>query len=164
MSQSRMAGRALLAAVALAGATMAAGCGREAEDATPVAQGQSERAIENLARDVRVLGCLRAGEAANTFVVTASEAGPEGTTRTYALHYPAANQPDDLHDHVGRQVEVQGVVRAQDAVTSATPSTAPANEPVGTGAEPRVRTTTTLAVEHLEVNTLRPLGTACGER
>lgn len=164
MSQSRMAGSALIAVLALAGATMSAGCGRDAgDDVTPVAQGQTERAIENLARDVTVLGCLRAGEAANTFVVTASEAGPEGTTRTYALSYPA-DQPEDLQEHVGGQVEVQGIVRAQHAVTGATPSTPPANEPVGTGGEPRVQTTTTLAVEQLEVRTLRPLGEACAER
>jgi hypothetical protein len=164
MSQSRMAGSAVLAVFALVGAAASAGCGREADEAAPVAQQQAERSIDNIARNVTVQGCLRAGEAANTFVVTTSEAEQEGSTRTYALNYAAGSQPEDLQEHVGKRVEVQGVVRSQQAVTGQTPATPPANEPVGTGGEPRVQTSTTLAVEQLEVSALRPLADGCGEQ
>lgn len=164
MSQNRRAGSALLVALALAGAAVSAGCSKDADDAVPVAESQTQRATDNLARNVTIEGCLRAGEGATTFVVTSSRAEQDGSTRTYALNYPTNAPPADLRDHVGRQVVVEGVVRAQDAVTGVSAPTPPANDPVGTGGAPRVQTTTALAVEQLEVNALRPLDEACPDR
>lgn len=163
MLQIRIA-RSALAAVLTLAAAVSAGCGRGADEATPVAEQQSERSIDNIARNVTVQGCLHAGEAANTFVVTTSEAEGDGSTRTYALQYAAATPSGDLHAHVGKQVEVQGVVRSQQAVSGRSPATPPANEPVGTGGEPRVQTGTTLAVEQLEVSALRPIAETCDEK
>lgn len=161
MSQSRWMTSVALAALVLGGAA-GSGCGRDADETAPVPEGRSAQVVDNLARPVTVTGCLRAGESSTTFVLTTSETR-EGQTRTYALQYPPETKPEDLRDHIGRQVQVEGVVRSQQAVTGATPSTPPANDPVGTGGDPEVRTTTTLAVEQLEVRTLRPLNEACPE-
>jgi hypothetical protein len=154
------AGTALLTAALMTGALSAAACNRGAEETVPVAEMQTETPVEHLERPVSVTGCLLAGEAAETFVLTSSRAD-DGRTVTYALNLAPGMQAMDLRDHVGEQVAVEGVVRAQQAVTGYTPSAPPAGEPVGTTGEPAVQTTTELAVEQLQVEQLRPIGEPC---
>ncbi|CAN5506239.1 hypothetical protein BH23ACI1_BH23ACI1_24200 [soil metagenome] len=163
MSHKSFSGTALFTATVMVGALASSACNRGAQETVPVAEMQTESPVHVMERPVSVQGCLRAGEGGTTFVLTSSRAEDDGTTATYALHHPADMVPADLREHVGQQVHVEGVVRAQQALTGYTPSAPPANDPVGTGGEPAVSTTTELAVHQLEIKTLRPLGEACGD-
>lgn len=164
MSNSSFSGAALLTVAVMMGGLSSAACNRGGDETAPVAEVQTETPVQHLERPVAVQGCLRAGEAANSFVLTSSQAEQDGRTVTYALNYAAETPPTDLREHIGRQVHVEGVVRAQQAVKSYTPAAPAANEPVGTGGEPMVQTTTALVVQQLEVTSMRPLGAACGDR
>lgn len=164
MSNSSVSGAALLTAAVMVGGLSSAACSRDAEETAPVAEMQTETPVQHLERPVAVQGCLRAGEAPDTFVLTSSKAEQDGRTITYALNYAADAQPADLDDHIGREVHVEGVVRAQQGVKGYTPAAPAASEPVGTAGEPTVQSTTALAVRQLEVTSLRPLGEACGDR
>jgi hypothetical protein len=162
MSNSTSAVTALLTAALMTSALASGGCNRGAEETMPVAEMQTETPVEHMETPVNVTGCLRAGEAADTFVLTTSRAEEPGRPVTYALNFePGTTQ--DVREHVGQQVAIDGVVRAQQAVTGYTPSAPAANQPVGTAGEPTVQTTTELAVRQLQVNNLRPLGEACGD-
>ena len=161
LSMDVSARRGLLA-LALAAATVSAGaCNRGAQETVPVAELQSQTPTQEVNAPVNLTGCLMAGDAQGTFVLTTSEAQEQGRTATYALNYPAGLQPEDLREHVGRQVAVQGVVQTQQGVTAHTPGAPAASDAVGTAGQPTVATTTELAVRHLQVETLRPLDQAC---
>lgn len=164
MSHKSLSGTTLLTAAVMLGALSSTACNREADETAPAAEVRAEGPVQELARPVTVLGCLRAGEGGTTFVLTSSQAEQDGTTRTYTLKYPAGMEPADLREHLGNRVQVEGVVRAQQAISGYTPSAPAPNEPVGTGGEPTVQTATELTVLQLEVKTLRPLGDACGDR
>jgi hypothetical protein len=163
MPHTSFQGPVLFTAALMIGALSSTACNRPAEETAPLAETQAASTVEGLNRPVTVQGCLRAGEGGTTFVLTSSHA-EDGSTRTYALNYAAGTAPADLRDHIGNQVEVEGVVRSQDAVTARTPTTPAANDPVGTAGEPTVQTTTELAVQQLDVQALKPLGEACPDR
>jgi hypothetical protein len=163
MLKRTSAGPALLAAALMTGALSSGACNRGAEETAPVAEMQMETPVRSLETPVSVTGCLRAGEARETFVLTSSRADEEGRTVTYALNFVPGTDAQDLREHVGQQVAVEGIVRAQQTVAGYAPSAPAANEPVGTGGEATVQTSTNLAVEQLQVNELRPIGQPCGD-
>jgi hypothetical protein len=100
-----------------------------------------------------VTGCLRAGEAAETFVLTTS-----GTdVATYNL---VGVEGVNLHDHTGKQVEVNGVLVAQQQTASR--AAAPADDKAtGTAGTPSVETRTTVDIRQIEVNSIRRTGGDC---
>jgi hypothetical protein len=163
MSTRTSAGTALLTAALMTGALASTACNRGAEETMPVAEVQRETAVEGLERPVNVTGCLRAGDAAGTFVLTSTEAADQGRTMTYALNFRTDMNDEELREHVGEQVTVEGIVRSQQSASGYTPGAPAANEPVGTTGTPTVQTTTELAVQQLDVNELRPIGEACGQ-
>jgi hypothetical protein len=139
-----------------------AACGGNDDAAVPVAQSQTATPLQTANQPVTVSGCLRAGEAANTFVLTASQA-PETSsapTQTATYHLFDVNNLD-LRSQVGRRVEVSGTLRAQQAIATRTP-TRPADErATGTSGTPTVATTTELAIKEVDVNAIKPLGESC---
>jgi hypothetical protein len=108
---------------------------------------------------VDLSGCLRAGEAENTFVVTVSNAPDGGQPANYQL---AGIDGVKLRDHIGEQVEVRGVMTAEQQ--TATRAAAPADEKtIGTRGTPNVETWTVVDIRRLEVNAVKPLGRSCGK-
>jgi hypothetical protein len=107
-----------------------------------------------------VTGCLRAGEAGDTFVLTTSRTEDGTTPSTYHLTGAA---DIDLQDHVGKRIEVTGVVEAQSQIATRE-SAQPADKATGTAGSagtPSVQTTTGLSVQRLNVTAIKPAQGEC---
>ncbi len=145
---------ALAAAVAAALVIPSAGCNR-GEKTAPVSETQTQSPTVATNQPMTVTGCLRAGEAADTFVLTTS-----GTdVATYNL---VGREGINLADHVGHQVEVNGILVAQQATASRSDAPADSSRATGTaGGTPSVATRTTVDIRQFEVNTVRPTGQDC---
>ena len=152
----QMSGRVRWVCVMLIIIAAASACQRQ--DRTPSAQSQAASPMQTTSSPTTVTGCLRAGDASDTFVLTTARS-TDGQTATYQLHPIPGIQ---LAEHVGRQVEVNGVLRAQQEVSTSS-STQPAGKPTGTAGTPEVSTSTELAVRQLEVQQVRPVGEHCPE-
>jgi hypothetical protein len=103
-----------------------------------------------------VTGCLRAGEAANTFVLTA--AGAEGTAEPAT--YELVGTSVQLTDHIGDRVEVTGTLESEQDLRSRTSATE-AEKPKGTTGTPVVETQTKVEIRRLEVSAVRPISGDC---
>lgn len=148
---SRSAVAALVAAVAVTAA-----CSSEPE--VPPAQSQTQT-TQQLNTPASLTGCLRAGEAANTFVLTASATSADNSTpATYEL---TGSGGTDLREHVGRRVEVNGVISEQQHVATREPAQPADQKATGTTGTPTVQTSTQLAMRTVQVNSVRPLGESC---
>ena len=78
-----------------------------------------------------------------------------------AATYHLTGQPDvNFRDHVGRQVEVSGVLNAQQRIATRTTQD-PAPNATGTSGSPQVSSATQLDVKRLEVKSIKPLAGAC---
>jgi hypothetical protein len=141
--------------VALATLTVAAGACRQ--KATPTDETLTTTGEQPRLQPITVTGCLRAGEAENTFVLTTAQAAGAGETATYQL---TGLEGVNLRDHVGHQVEVSGTVRSEQDMASRSPDV-PATRARGTSGTPVVRTETELQVKRLEVSVLKPVGGEC---
>jgi hypothetical protein len=141
-------------AVALA-LVAAAACSGEPE--TPAAQSQT-RTTQQLNSPATLTGCLRAGEAANTFVLTASATSDGATPATYHLEGSGGT---NLKDHVGRRIEVNGLIADQQHVATREASQPADQKATGTSGTPTVQTGTQLALRTIQVKTIRPLQEAC---
>lgn len=155
MHRTPILSTAALAAALIAG-TFSAACGND-DKAVPAADMQTSTPVQATNQPLTVTGCLRAGEAMGTFVLTASQATQEQTA-TYQLT-PAQNV--DLTPSVGQRVEVQGVVRTQQEIAARTSATPADERATGTSGTPKVQTTTEVAIKQLDVSTVRPLGERC---
>lgn len=126
--------------------------------ATAVAESQAQTA-QPANQPMTISGCLKAGEAEGTFVLTAARtAGSSGETATYHLVGPQAN---NLQEHIGRQVQVSGTMQAQQEIASNAPAQ-PANErATGTTGTPTVQTRTEVDIRRLAVTSLKPIGDKC---
>ena len=131
-------------------------CNRE----PPVPAGQSQAATQPQATNqpATVQGCLRAGEAPDTFVLTGEKSTTGDRVATYQLQPAAANM--QLADHVDHQVEVTGTIVAQQEITTRS-SAQPAEKSTGTAGTPTVSTATELDIKRLNVTGVRPLGDKC---
>ena len=137
-------------------------CNRADEASPPVAEMQSASAPQATNAPVNVTGCLRAGEASGTFVLTTSDADAQGQTATYTLQMAQNAQQVNLQDHIGQRVQINGTLRSQQAVASTTPSTPAANaEPTGTAGTPTVQTRTEMDIKRLDVSSVRAVGGSC---
>jgi hypothetical protein len=123
----------------------------------PAAETQTATPVQTANTPTTVTGCLRAGDASDTFVLTAARAATGEQTATYQL-YP--EQGVQLADHIGHQVVVTGVLRAQQEVQSRS-TTEPAGKPTGTGGTPTVSTATALDIKQLNVQQVRPTAEKC---
>jgi hypothetical protein len=130
-----------------------AACARQ-DSATPDATTATAPQTRN--SPMTVAGCLRAGEADNTFVLNAAAAEGSPETATYQLVGEAAQ----LRDHIGRRVEVSGTLTAEQEVRSAGAAVAE-EKAKGTAGTPVVETRTKIEVKQLQVSSVRPLGESC---
>lgn len=148
----------LAAAIVLSFA--AAGCRSEPE--VPPATSQTQ-ASSQPNQPTNVTGCLRAGEAANTFVLTTTATGEASVPATYHL---TSTGNLNLQDHIGKRVEVAGVVEAQSQIATRE-SPQPADNATGTAGAPgtpTVQTGTRLNVQRMNVTNIRATGEDCGEQ
>jgi hypothetical protein len=141
-----------MTAVLIAGLSFgASGCKRDR--ATPVAESQTTSPERVTNQPMTVAGCLRAGEAADTFVLTTG-----GTdVATYNL---VGDTAVNLRDHVGKQVTVEGILTAQQATAARAATPAP-DRATGTAGTPTVETRTAVDIRRLEVRTVRPTTEDC---
>ncbi|HEY0875825.1 MAG TPA: hypothetical protein VGD94_20280 [Vicinamibacterales bacterium] len=136
----------------------AAGCGREEPEVPPAAaQSQSTSETE---RPAMVTGCLRAGDAADTFVLTTSRA--EDGTKPVTYHLtgdPGVN----LQDHIGERIQVTGIVdkQAQIAVREAPKPAENATGTAGSEPTPTVQTGAQLSIQRLKVTSVKPADGEC---
>src|SRR5688572_1478900 len=135
MKRTRRIGElVVVACIALA----AGGCQRN-ESAPPPAQAQSQSTLPANS-PTTITGCLKAGDAPDTFIVTTAKTEGGSETATYQL---VGNQGTKLSEHIGRQVEVGGVIRQTEELAS-TEAARPA-QPQGTAGsagQPTVETRT----------------------
>lgn len=135
------------------------GCGR-GEEQVPPAQTQTQT-TQPLNRQATVTGCLRAGDAENTYVLTTTRTENGVNPATYEL---AGNAGVNLQDHVGDRIEVTGMLTEQQHVAT-TDAPRPADEKAqGTSGTPTVQTGTQLAVRRLEVSGVKALGGECEQQ
>lgn len=149
--------RHAMVCAALAAAVGAGACSRDSEQAA-VAERQSASPVQQTAAPLTTTGCLRAGDAEGTFVLTAARAETGDQTATYHL---VGDPTVKLADHIGQQVEVSGVLSAQQAIATRTTQD-PAPNTTGTSGSPQVSSSTRLDIKRLEVQSVKPLGSACG--
>jgi ABC-type uncharacterized transport system auxiliary subunit len=134
-----------------------AGCSRSDQKNAPTAEVQTQQPAEAVNKPITLSGCMRAGEATDTYVLTTSATADGQAPATYQL---AGASGVNLRDQIGNRVEVSGVVRTQQETQSHTSGPA-ANAPTGTSGTPRVETTTELDLKHLDVSNVKPLGEKC---
>jgi hypothetical protein len=149
--------RAIPLCCVLAAGLGAAGCNRGQETTVSETQAQTAQPAN---QPMTVAGCLKAGEAEGTYVLTAARtAGGANETATYQLVGP---QAQNLQDQVGHQVEVSGTMQAQQEIASTAPAQPAANErATGTSGTPTVQTRTEVDIRRLAVASLKPLGDKC---
>ena len=149
--------QSVVAIMALCAGIATSACSRE--PAAPAAEVQSSTSPQQSNLPVTVRGCLRSGEAADTFVLTTSRTEPQQEqTATYQL---AGREGVDFRSNVGREVEVSGVVTSQQRIANRSATRAADEQATGTAGTPTVQTTTTVDVKQLDVTSLRPLGERC---
>ena len=143
-------------------AVLVSGCGRSEPESVPPAEATAKTPSIPQNNPMTLTGCLRAGEATDTFVLTTAQTEASAETATYQL---TAAQGVNLRDHIGRQVEVSGVVRAEQEIATASPSRPAANaddqKATGTAGTPTVQTRTQLQVRQMDVNSVKPTGDKC---
>jgi hypothetical protein len=142
----------LTVVLALSVAVLAVGCTSK----STVPDAQQTSGVQPRMDQTTISGCLRSGDADGTFVLT-SQAAESAKAATYHL---TGNDRVNLRDYVGQQVEVSGVVRSEQEVTSSSGAT-PEKAAKGTSGTPTVETKTDLDVRQLDVNTVRPTGSKC---
>jgi hypothetical protein len=103
-----------------------------------------------------VTGCLRSGNAEDTFVLT-TKVPDSANAATYNLN---ANAQVNLRQYIGQEVEVSGTTRSEQQVTSSSGAT-PQKPVKGTSGTPTVETKTEVDVRQLDVNSVRPTGQKC---
>jgi hypothetical protein len=133
-------------------------CGRGGEEVPPL-ETQTMTPPQAMATPERVQGCLRAGEASGTFVLTSSAVDTQMAAATYQL----VGAPEEIREHVGRRVEVTGTLVEQQTARS-DGATLPAEEATGTAGTPTVQSTTEVEVKRLQVTGVTPVDGDCNER
>jgi hypothetical protein len=141
-------------------ASATAGCGRTDQEQAPPAQTQTQT-TQPLNRQTTVTGCLRAGDADNTYVLTTTRTENGVNPATYEL---AGNAGVNLQDHVGDRIEVTGLLTEQQHVATTDAPRAADEKAQGTSGTPTVQTGTQLAVRRLEVSGVKALGSECDQQ
>jgi hypothetical protein len=132
------------------------GCTREQPEAPP-AQAQSG-ATHPTNQPTTVTGCLRAGEAADTFVLTTAQTMDGTPAATYHL---SGSGGVNLADHIGKRIEVSGVIDQKSQIATSEPTRRADDKATGTAGTPSVQTGTELAINRLEVSSVKRAGGDC---
>lgn len=155
----KQVGAAVTAAVLAMGG---AACSRGGQkvDKTPMETETASQPANAGPMTTTVTGCLRAGDASDTYVLTAARTA--GATDTATYHLVGADAAR-LRDHIGERVQVSGTAVPQEQVTSsATPQQEPRAQ--GTTGTPTVTTQTDVQVRQLRVDSVAPQGDKCDAR
>jgi hypothetical protein len=146
----------IVASVALAGAA----CNRGEDKAGAAAEKQAVSPVQQVNQPTIVVGCLRAGEASDTFMLTAEKSQTGEPPTTYHL---VGSGAANLTELIGQQVQVTGKVEAQQQVATRTTTDPAPGATTGTSGTPAVSTATKLDIKRLEVERVQPLGGECKE-
>lgn len=149
MKQQRLTATLIVLAVLTIGA-----CNRQEWTAPET---QTTTGLQPRMEPMTVAGCLRAGAAERTFVLTTEGSTDTGAAITYQL--TGANGVE-LSDHVGQQVEVSGTLRAEQQMTSSGESV-DKDRAEGTAGTPVVETKSEIGIRQLDVSSVKPMGTRC---
>ena len=144
-----------LAVAAIASTALVVGCANEPE--VPPAESQSA-VTRDVERPTLVTGCLKAGEAANTYVLTTSQTADGTPPATYHLTGAA---DIDLQPHVGRRVEASGIVESQSDIATRSTAQPPDNAQGTSGSTPSVQTGTALSIRQMDVRSVRAVEGEC---
>jgi hypothetical protein len=155
MRETRTLESVLTAALLAAGLSASACRGNDQQ--APPAETQSQAPAQATNQPMTVTGCLKAGESEGTFVLTVARRSPAEQTATYHL---IGAEGVNFTDHVGRQVEVSGVVKGQQEVATRSPAK-PAENPTGTTGTPTVSTATELDIKRIDVRQIRKVADRC---
>jgi hypothetical protein len=132
--------------------------GEETKTVTPEVQTQRSQAGN---MPMTIAGCVKAGDAADTYVLTAARAEGSADSATYQL---VGAQTANLREQIGRRVEVSGTLEAQQEIAAqATAQAKPKDDerPTGTAGTPTVQTKTEIDIKRLSVASIKPLGDKC---
>jgi hypothetical protein len=125
----------------------------------PVAETQTVT-VQPRTESENAAGCLRAGMAENTFVLTTGGMEPM-QPNTEATTYQLTGHTVDLRHYVGQRVEVTGTLRSASEIAS---KPAPVEEqPAGTSGTPTIETKTEVNVKEMTVEAVKPLGERCAD-
>src|SRR5204863_9696555 len=147
-----MVGVLAVATIAMAGTSCSKSKG-EAPSETQVAGDVRSPGVP-----MTIAGCLRAGNLSDTYVLIqdASNTGAEQTANYQLVGVDGV----DLRQHIGKRVQVTGVLASQQEVaTSSTPTQE--NKATGTAGKPTVQTQTQLDIRTLQVKSVNPQGGKC---
>ena len=143
----RVGGFVILTVIAVA----APGC-RRSEPSPPPAEVRST-AVQPANQPTTIKGCLKAGDAPDTFVVTAAKTEGSTETATYNL---VGSAGVNLADHIGRPVEVSGVIKqAQELATRDRVEPTQPAATSGSAGKPVVETRTEVDIKRLEVSSIK---------
>ena len=148
--------RTLVAIAAVSG--LAAGCSRAKEAQPPAAQTQTQTPVQTLNTPESVTGCLRSGDAPDTYVLTTSQTADGRPPVTYAV---VGTSGVNLKEHVGERVAINGIVKEQQSTTTASASAPATDKPQGTAGTPSVQTTATLQMRRIEVSAINRAAGDC---
>lgn len=149
--------RTSIATIALLSATTLACSRGDEQQQPPPAQSQTTTATP-LNTPATVTGCLRAGDATDTFVLTTTRTDNGVNPATYQL---AGSGGVNLRDHVGKNVSVTGVITDQQHVATTESRTPTGDKAQGTAGTPTVQTATQVAVRRIEVKQVQSAGGDC---
>ena len=150
--------RAAMICAALTVPLAGVACNRAKDDTPAAAEKQAVSPEQRTAAPMTVSGCLRAGDAADTFVLTTAQTATGEPTATYQL---VGLDGVNLRDHVGRHVEVQGILNAQQQVASQSSTDRAPNATGTSGTTPTVSTTTDLKIRRLDVQQVKAIEKEC---
>ncbi|MGH9408159.1 MAG: hypothetical protein ACRD1V_01745 [Vicinamibacterales bacterium] len=106
---------------------------------------------------ITVTGCLRAGDAPETYVLMSIQRGSTPETATYQL---IGKEGVDFQHHMGQEVQLTGTLGTQaERASRAAATTEPKAK--GTSGTPSVQTETDLQVRALHVDSLTPQAGTC---
>ena len=134
-------------------------CDRDPKE-VPALETQSVTPPQAAATPERVQGCLRAGEAGGTFVLTASAADTHMAAATYQLMGDA----EALRPHVGKRVEVTGTIVMEQTAQSRGATMPAEDRAKGTSGTPTVQSTTEVELKRLQVSGVTPVSGDCDEK
>ena len=146
----------LFTALITLGITLAvSGCNRQK---TTAPERQTTTGVQPRDQPVVATGCLRPGDASDTFVLMSTDkTGSGADTATYQLIGPAAL---NLSTYVGKRVQVSGTLRAEQAVASDSGATRE-KATAGTSGTPTVETRTTVDIRQMTVESVQSVGGDC---
>ena len=149
------ANRAIVVAAATCLIAGGSACRRGQTQKTPPAETQVSEPRQT-SEQMTVTGCLKAGTATDTYVLTTAQTTGASETATYQL---VGGDADTLKKQLGHRVQVSGTMSSEQDIASR--SSAVENKAKGTSGTPVVETQTDVQIRRLHVDGLTPVAGQC---